>query len=108
MKKAYAIGQSDNVATALEAISAGEKVEVVGEVRMSVEATTDIPDAHKIALAKVAPGEGIFKLGTRIGTAKADISPGDWVHLHNARSDYDARAEGADLETGIMGDTTYE
>ncbi len=108
MKKAYAIGRSDNVATVLEAISAGEKVEVVGEVRMIVEAVSDIPDAHKIALSVIAPGEGIFKLGTRIGTAKADISPGEWVHLHNARSDYDARAEGADLETGIMGDTTYE
>lgn len=107
MKKAYAMDQQDNIATVLQAVTAGEEVEIIGEQSGIILAGTDIPDAHKIALSPIARGAGVFKLATRIGTASKDVVPGEWVHLQNLQSDYDRRSEGADLETGQFGDVSY-
>lgn len=107
MKRAFAMEKSDNVATVLQEVTAGDEVEIIGEQSMQLTAAGDIPDAHKIALTEIACGSGIFKLATRIGTAVKDVSPGEWVHLQNLRSDYDNRSEGADLQTGRFGDVRY-
>ena len=107
MKRAFAMDKSDNVATVLEPVAAGEEVEIIGEQTLVIRTLSDIPDAHKIALTEISAGTGVFKLATRIGTANRDVDPGEWVHLHNLCSDYDQRSEGADLETGQFGDVRY-
>ena len=107
MKRAFAMDPKDNVATVLQAVAAGEEVEIIGEQSLVMSAGGDIPDAHKIALSGIASGAGVFKLAIRIGTASMDIAPGEWVHLQNLRSDYDRRSEGADLQTGQFGDVSY-
>ena len=42
----------------------------------------------KIALRPIAAGDPVLKFGEPIGTASADIAAGEYVHVHNLRSDY--------------------
>jgi altronate hydrolase len=44
---------------------------------------TDVPPWHKIASAPIRAGKAVVKYGHTIGSATADILPGDWVHEHN-------------------------
>lgn len=73
----------DNMAVALEDIPTGETVTAGGS---TVTARQAIPRGHKLALAAVPAGARIIKYGCTIGLAKADIAPGDWVHVHNVRT----------------------
>jgi altronate dehydratase len=80
---ALVISANDNVATALEAIDAGEQV----RAGRSIVTTIDpIPRGHKIALRGIAAGERVIKYGSPIGTASNDIAAGAHVHTHNVAS----------------------
>ena len=48
----------------------------------------DIAFGHKYALRDIAKGEDILKYGLPIGKALADIAVGEWVHVHNCRSEH--------------------
>ncbi|MDR1711649.1 MAG: altronate dehydratase family protein [Propionibacteriaceae bacterium] len=87
MADAIRIHARDNVAVALRAVTAGERLPEVGVV-----AAADIPQAHKLALAPIKPGEAVVKYGCVIGKATADIAPGEWVHTHNVRTTLDEAA----------------
>ncbi len=39
-----------------------------------------IPEAHKVALCGIAPGEPILRYGVVIGYAEVPIAKGSWVH----------------------------
>ena len=39
-----------------------------------------IPEAHKVALCAIAPGEPIVRYGVVIGYAESPIAKGSWVH----------------------------
>ena len=83
-KRALVMHPSDNVATAVEEIQAGEEVQVpVGEKALSFSAVERIPFGFKIALATIAKGAVIRKYGETIGTAGVDIAKGAMVHIHN-------------------------
>jgi altronate dehydratase small subunit len=105
MKQAFQIHARDNVATLLEAVEAGETVRVVGAHAGTVRVREAIEGEHKVALAEIAEGAPVLKFGTRIGTALRAIGEGEWVHLHNLRSDYDERSGGFDPSTGVPEDT---
>ena len=108
MQTAFQIDTRDNVATALEALVPGE-VRLLGDVsEPSVNAVTEVPVGHKIALRDIAAEEMIVKYGVVIGRATADISAGSWVHLHVMRSNYDDRSSHLDVNTGAPKDTRYE
>jgi len=78
----------DNVATALKDLQAGESIQVVlDEVSYSVILREDIPFGHKYALRDISTGSDVLKYGLPIGRALQDIRAGDWVHVHNCRSD---------------------
>jgi altronate dehydratase small subunit len=80
---------TDNVATVLRDVDAGEVVDVaVGDETRTVEVTTDIAFGHKLAIERIATGETVRKYGTSIGNATEDIAPGSWVHVHNVESNY--------------------
>lgn len=83
MKDYIKIHENDNVIVAVKEIAAGEAVSA-GEVQ--VVANETIPAGHKMALCKIAAGGDVIKYGFRIGNAKADIAPGDWVHTHNVKT----------------------
>lgn len=83
VRPALVIHDRDNVATALEALEPGRRLDfgaravVVGE---------RIPSGHKVALEPIAEGSPIVKYGNPIGTATAAIAAGMHVHIHNVAS----------------------
>jgi len=89
MKKAIKMDEKDTVATALEGIVAGDEVEVISSKQEIVQRLTvrdSLPLGHKIALANIPEGAVVTKYGASIGKASRDISVGDYVHIHNVRS----------------------
>ena len=108
MQTAFQIDKTDNVATALTVLTAGE-VRLLGDAASpSMQAVEDIPVGHKIALADIAEGEMIVKYGVIIGRATKDIPAGSWVHLHVMRSNYDERSSHLNVVTGAPEDTVYQ
>ena len=75
------INPADNVAVALTDIKKGELA--VLPDGSTVEAITDIPYSHKIALTDIDRKQEIIKYGEVIGEAKVSIKKGEWVHTHN-------------------------
>ena len=86
---AILLNTKDDVATALTALKAGQKVFVeLDETTHSTVLTEEIDFGHKYALRDIAKGEEILKYGLPIGNALADIKAGEWVHVHNCRSEH--------------------
>ena len=96
-KKIIKIHPKDNVAVAVETLTAGEKVRVNNAVLMP---TQEIPAGHKVALADVHSGESVIKYGYPIGIAETDIQPGEHVHSHNLKSSLN-KQEGYEYEPDI-------
>lgn len=87
-KKVILLNVKDDVATALMELKEGEVIRVALEDASSdVSLREDIQFAHKIALRDIAKGEEILKYGLPIGRALANIRAGEWVHVHNCRSE---------------------
>jgi len=83
VKPALVISDRDNVATALEPLEPGRRLELGG---VTIVVREPIPRGHKVALARIAPGEAVVKYGSPIGRASAEILPGAHVHTHNVAS----------------------
>ncbi|MDQ3348840.1 MAG: UxaA family hydrolase [Acidobacteriota bacterium] len=77
------ISVRDNVATALERLEPGRRIEVENTTLVAIE---PIAAGHKIALRPIAAGAPVLKYGSPIGTAIADIPAGAHVHTHNVAS----------------------
>jgi altronate dehydratase len=75
------INPRDNVAIALADIQRGSQAILPDGT--SVQAVSDIPYSHKIALTDISAGADIIKYGELIGEAKTGIKKGEWVHIHN-------------------------
>jgi predicted RecA/RadA family phage recombinase len=92
MRAVLVISERDNVATALEPLEPGRRIDVGGGF---VVATDPIPAGHKVALRPIGAGTAVVKYGSPIGTAVGDIAAGSHVHTHNVAS---SRGRG-DLES---------
>jgi altronate dehydratase len=92
---AIVLSPADNVAVTRRNVPAGEVLTMEGD---EVVACSDVPLGHKIARRFIPSGAEVVKYGMAIGSATADVQPGEWVHLHNLKSNYisthtrDARA----------------
>lgn len=75
----------DNVVVARRAVSAGETFDHGGH-QVTVRSNVDI--GHKIAAVALEPGSDVIKYGMSIGSATEPIVAGDWVHVHNMKSNY--------------------
>jgi altronate dehydratase len=84
VKAALVISDRDNVATALETLTPGRRVELPGG---TLSVVSHIPRGHKVAVRQIRSGEAVVKYGSPIGTATTDIAPGTHVHTHNVASD---------------------
>ena len=84
MTTAIVISADDNVATALDAIEAGQSVDAGGTRVTAVDA---IPRGPTIALRAIPQSSRVIKYGSPIGTASADIAAGAHVHIHNVVSE---------------------
>jgi transcription elongation GreA/GreB family factor len=88
-QKAILLNVKDDVATALTDLATGDSVSVsLDKVSSKVTLREDIQFGHKYALRDIAKGEDILKYGLPIGKALTDIQAGDWVHVHNCRSEH--------------------
>ena len=78
---------SDNVATCMIEMKAGETVEVaVGDQNKRILLVDPIPFGHKLALFHLDAGDEIVKYGAVIGRASQHIEAGQHVHVHNVES----------------------
>ena len=73
----------DHVAVATSTLPQGTRLLLDGERLACLD---EIPFGHKIAVKPLAQGETVFKYGSPIGRANADIPVGAHVHVHNCRS----------------------
>lgn len=81
------LSPDDNVLVVRAAIDEGEVLQINGDRVTVVQA---LSMGHKVARSRISVGEKILKYGAPIGSATAEIRPGDHVHLHNLKSDYTA------------------
>lgn len=83
--KVMVLSEQDNIAVVVLDMRAGETVEVRGQ---TVTLRDDVPLGHKIAIAPIAAGDRVFRIGVPIGSAFRAIAVGEHVHTHNIQSDY--------------------
>ena len=81
--KTIKINPADNVAVAIEALKAGETIEVEGQ---RITLTNDVPAGHKILLADLAEGENVIKYGYPIGHLKENHKKGDFICHDNIKT----------------------
>ena len=80
------LAAGDNVGIALRDIAVGATARTIDG--RSLQALEAIPLGHKIALADIAAGASILRLGMAVGIAKAPIARGRLAHVHNIASRY--------------------
>jgi len=78
----------DFVAVAVRDVSPGEVLVAYldGTDSETVEVTAEVPLGHKVALRDVPSGDDVIEYGVRTAIASADITRGEYVHVHNLRS----------------------
>ena len=82
MNPVIVISERDNVATALEALDAGQII--AGPPPFTV--VEPIPRGHKVSRRVIPAGESVIKYGNAIGVAMMEIPTGAHVHTHNVAS----------------------
>ncbi len=80
---ALKMNENDNVVIATQPIKKGNPVIV--EEQELLSAAEDIDLGHKIAVARIASGERVFRYGEPIVETTEKIEQGEWVHVHNTR-----------------------
>ncbi|MCB1120669.1 MAG: UxaA family hydrolase [Verrucomicrobiae bacterium] len=99
-QRAYVVHPDDNVATALDDLTAGP-ISLLGETLTDcLGVQSAIKLGHKIALKNFKTGEPVIKFGVKIGETHKICKAGDWVHLHNMKSCYDHRSNEFDPDSG--------
>jgi L-fuconolactonase len=76
----------DNVLVCCRAVRAGERFLINENEEIQVLQDTDL--GHKLARRVLSAGEKVIKYGAPIGSMTAAVSAGEWIHLHNMKSDY--------------------
>jgi hypothetical protein len=82
---ALVLHPEDNVVVCRRDVHAGERLSLDGE---TMTVPSDVPLGHKIARRPIPFGAPVVKYGMAIGSATTDIQVGEWVHMHNLKSDY--------------------
>lgn len=79
------LNPADNVYIVRVPLLANDSIEIDGQ---NYVIRQPLGFGHKIAAISLHAGDKIIKFGIPIGSATADISIGEHVHLHNMKSDY--------------------
>lgn len=79
------ISPDDTVGVVIRETAIGDTLE--GSDGRIIQAATEIPKNHKIALIRISKGDRVIKYGEVIGVATELIEKGDWVHTHNLISE---------------------
>ncbi|MBR6539015.1 MAG: UxaA family hydrolase, partial [Bacteroides sp.] len=84
MKTKYLkINSSDNVAVAIENLTAGDNIIIDNQ---PIVLNDDIPAGHKFALKDFAENEAVIKYGYPIGHATMAKKRGDWMNENNIQT----------------------
>lgn len=75
----------DNVLISVRPLAAGEEFDFEGRHYCLSQA---VPIGHKLARTDLNSGEKILRYGAPIGSLFVAAKAGDWVHMHNLKSDY--------------------
>ena len=89
MKRAMKLSDTDNVATLLDDITAGETAVIMDADKkelMQIRVLDDIRRGHKTAVTDIPAGTKILKYGQIIGGASQAIRTGELVHTHDLES----------------------
>ena len=87
----------DNILVCIAPVLVGDRLTIDGR---EIAARQDIAVGHKLARKALKPGDKVLKYGAPIGSMSKPAETGEWVHMHNLKSDYiashtrDAVAEG--------------
>lgn len=82
--KTIVVSPEDTVAVALEPLKKDDVIDIANE---KVTLSVDVPYGHKLALKDIAENEDILKYGEVIGKSSKSIEKGEWIHVHNLKSD---------------------
>jgi D-threo-aldose 1-dehydrogenase len=85
MTQAILLHEADNVLVVVAPVEMGDLLPVGGG---TVPAREGITVGHKVARVALRPGDKVVKYGAPIGSMTASAQPGEWVHMHNMKSDY--------------------
>jgi len=77
------INPADNVAVALETLTAGD---IIADKDVKITVKDEIPVGHKVSLASLKVNENVIKYGNPIGHAITDIQEGSWVNEKNIKT----------------------
>jgi D-threo-aldose 1-dehydrogenase len=77
--------EDDNVLICVSGIEAGDILPASGG---TIPAREGIAIGHKLARVPLRAGDKVIKYGAAIGSMTAAAAVGDWVHMHNMKSDY--------------------
>ena len=83
--KTLKLHPDDNVAVLTENTPKGTELQLEDCV---LKISENLSLGDKIALTNLEEGDLVYKYGIAIGSTKKSIAQGEWVHLHNMRSDY--------------------
>ncbi len=83
MDKYIKINPADNVAVALQPLSAGDRIEINGDV---IVIQTHVPAGHKFLLTDLHQDENVVKYGYPIGHLRADQKKGELVDHHHIQT----------------------
>ena len=83
--KALLLHPDDNILVVIAPIAAGERVAIDG---YEILITQDVNVGHKLARRALTPGDKVLKYGAPIGSMIKPVAVGEWVHMHNLKSDY--------------------
>lgn len=87
--KALAHNRGDHVAVAVAPIAAGEQVSVAyldDDGEQTLDARTDVPYGHKIALVSLAADAPVLEYSTQVAVTRMAIDAGAHVHTHNVKT----------------------
>jgi len=87
--KALAHNRGDHVAVAVAPITAGAHISVAyldDDGEQPLDARTDVPYGHKIALASLEPGVPVLEYSTQVAVTRVAIDAGAHVHTHNVKT----------------------
>ena len=79
------ISPDDNVGVVIREAAIGDTLH--GSDGSIIEATSEIPKNHKVALVPISKGDRVIKYGEVIGIATEQIGMGKWIHTHNLISE---------------------
>jgi hypothetical protein len=86
MSAAILLHADDNVVVCRRMVAAGERISIEGS--SDIIASSNVEIGHKLARFALPRLSKVIKYGAPIGSMTESAEPGDWVHLHNMKSDY--------------------